>query len=182
MMANIYDPTLPLPVSVPCLNPKFRKVKMARKLIQDYQVDLLVDGVVWRLRVPMGYEYDASIPNLAIIRKIAGSPYDPDLEAAACVHDWIYQTNMLPRYIADRIYLALLRRAGVPEWKAWMHYRTLRAFGGRAYNVSKADAEYMRHIALDVQSRGLTMDDFRPVKVPQPELRVYPPEMEGGPA
>lgn len=182
MMANRYDPTLPLPVSVPCLNPKFRKVKMARKLVKHYFLDVLVDGEVWRLGIPAGYEYDASIPNLMIIRKIAGSPYDPDLEPACGHHDWLYQTNFLPRYIADRIYLALLRRAGVPEWKAWMHYRTLRAFGGRAYKVSKADAEYMRHIALEVEAMGLTMDDFRPVKVPQPELRVYPPEMEGGPA
>lgn len=155
---------LPLPVSTPALNPRFRGVRMSRVLVFDFAVPVpMPDGSVIEVLVPAGFEYDASIPNLALVRRIAGSPYDPDLEAAACVHDWLYQTNWLPRDVADRIYLVLLRWAGVSEWRAWLHYRMLRMFGGAAYRISDADADYIDVITEELRNDGRDIEDFRPV-------------------
>jgi len=47
----------------------------------------------------------------------------------AVVHDWLYHTKEIPRYLADRIFLEALLVLGIPRWKAYLFYIVVRLFG-----------------------------------------------------
>ena len=95
----------------------------------------LIPNVVHRVVVPAGYRFDgASIPRC--LWSLIGSPFEPSLMLAACVHDWYcehtadcYQT----RVIGDAVFLALLARAGVPRWRRILMYLGVRFHSFWAY-------------------------------------------------
>ena len=91
---------------------------------------------VWHaVHVGEGYSFDgASIPRC--LWSLVGSPFEPDLMLAACVHDWYcehtadcYQT----RVIGDAVFFALLARAGVPRWRRILMYLGVRFHSFWAY-------------------------------------------------
>ena len=95
----------------------------------------VIPNVVHRVVVPAGYRFDgASIPRW--LWWLIGSPFEPDLMLAACVHDWYcdhtaesYQT----RVIGDAVFFALLTRAGVPRWRRILMYLGVRSHSFLAY-------------------------------------------------
>jgi len=85
--------------------------------------------------VPAGYRYDgASIPRFAW-SLIGLSPFGPII-GPATIHDWCYcnggwvdEDTHLPKVIADKVFLALMLRAGIVRHRAWIAYWAVRLFG-----------------------------------------------------
>ena len=93
------------------------------RLINNFKVTL---GVGRMITVPAGFETDfASVPRL-FWRLI---PPWGRYSAAAVVHDYLYATASVTRYEADRIFLDLMKRLGVPLWKRRLMYRAVRLGG-----------------------------------------------------
>lgn len=78
--------------------------------------------------LPEGYCFDgASIPRC--LWSLIGSPFEPSLMLAACVHDWYcdhsrdcYQS----RVIGDAVFFYLLTKAGVARWRRVLMYLGVR--------------------------------------------------------
>lgn len=87
-----------------------------------------VDQVTHCISVPTGYRFDgASIPRL--LWSLIGSPFEPDLMVAACVHDWYCEhtaNSYQSRVIGDAVFFYLLAKAGVPRWRRVVMYLGVR--------------------------------------------------------
>jgi len=93
------------------------------RLINSFKVTLAVGRMI---TVPAGFETDfASVPRL-FWRII---PPWGRYSSAAVVHDYLYATASVTRYEADRIFLDLMKRLGVPFWKRRLMYRAVRLGG-----------------------------------------------------
>jgi hypothetical protein len=80
--------------------------------------------------IPDGFQTDlASIPRWLLL---LFSPTGRH-QSAALVHDRLYRTQILPRVVADAIFLSLLKYDGVPAWKAYAMYLAVRLFGWTAW-------------------------------------------------
>jgi hypothetical protein len=155
--------TFELPLSKPALQPLFKGSKMSRELTEDYYIQINYDnGKSFSMVIPAGYEYDASIPAIPIIRVLIGAPYDPDLEAAAAGHDWMYQGHFTTREFADQRFYDILGICGVPTWRRYLMLKALRWFGWKAWPISKADSEYMETIRKRVMQRGVPFTKYIP--------------------
>lgn len=89
------------------------------------------------ITIPAGFRFDlASIPRL-FWREI--SPFELGI-AAPLIHDFLYTTGgvvwqndgsvaKFSKLEADNIFLALMRRDGVPAWKRTVAYKAVRWFG-----------------------------------------------------
>lgn len=80
------------------------------------------------ITVPVGFETDfASVLRLPIMYSLFGDT----AHGAATVHDYLYQTGMLPRATADAVFKeaigASTKLSGVKRWLMWA---AVRAFGG----------------------------------------------------
>ncbi len=93
--------------------------------------DLIVrddDGTT--IRVPAGFVSDfASVPRFFWRVLPPWGRYSP----AAVIHDHLYSTGKVSRADADRAFLTLMQRLGVPAWKRTVMYWAVRLFGGPAY-------------------------------------------------
>ncbi len=78
--------------------------------------------------IPKGYRFDgASIPRL--LWSVIGSPFEPDLMVAACVHDWYCEhtaDSYQSRVIGDAVFFFLLTEAGVAHWRRVLMYLGVR--------------------------------------------------------
>ena len=87
-----------------------------------------VPGTVHVVIIPRGYIFDgASIPRC--LWSLIGSPFEPDLMQAACVHDWYCEHTTgcyQSRVIGDAVFFYLLTRAGVPRWRRVLMYLGVR--------------------------------------------------------
>lgn len=80
--------------------------------------------------VPEGFIFDgASIPrglwNLF-------EPNHPRHMAAACIHDFLYSSELYNRKICDKLFYLFLIERGVNKCKAWIMYKAVDLFGGFA--------------------------------------------------
>ncbi len=55
-------------------------------------------------------------------------------QAAAVVHDSLYTDGIVPREVADAIFLEALEASGVSAWRRLPMYWAVRAFGGSRYH------------------------------------------------
>jgi hypothetical protein len=102
--------------------------------------------------IPAGYTIDgASIPRL--FWSIIGSPFAPELIAAALAHDWIYLVHILKRAEADEIFYQLLLQCGVSKWRARTMWAAVRSFGFGPWVNSHEDAEELGNILITVAAR-----------------------------
>lgn len=86
------------------------------------------------LSIPAGFETDfASVPRFFWRVVPPWGRYSP----AAVVHDYLYRTGQVPRDLADRIFLNLMKRLGVPAWKRRVMYWAVRVFGGRSWRKGR---------------------------------------------
>lgn len=87
-----------------------------------------VDQVLHWVSIPAGYTFDgASIPRC--LWSLIGSPFDPDLILAACVHDWYCEHTAncyQSRVIGDAVFFYLLTKAGVARWRRVVMYLGVR--------------------------------------------------------
>jgi hypothetical protein len=166
--------TFELPLSKPALQPLFKGSKMSRELTEDYYIQINYDnGKSFSMVIPAGYEYDASIPAIPLVRVLIGAPYDPDLEAAAAGHDWMYQGHFTTRKFADQRFYDILEICFQKQnsskltryrnaTRRYLMLKALRWVGWRAWPISKADSEYMETIRKRVLQRGVPFTKYIP--------------------
>ena len=87
-----------------------------------------VVGVLHVVVIPKGYSFDgASIPRW--MWSFIGSPFEPTLMKAACVHDWYCEHSAecyQSRVIGDAVFFYLLTKAGVARWRRVLMYLGVR--------------------------------------------------------
>lgn len=111
-------------------------------LAEDYTVR------VWWLEITVyrGFWFDgASIPG--VLQSVVGGPWDVLTLAAALVHDWLYASHAMWRWLADLIFYVLMRRGGVSRRKALAFWWAVSRFG--------ADAWYSHDAAANISARAL---------------------------
>lgn len=78
------------------------------------------------------FAYDgASIPALA--QPYIGCPWDPRRLPAATVHDWLYASHAVPKWIADLVFGYLLYRNGHGLWRSIVDWYAVSRFGHDAW-------------------------------------------------
>lgn len=79
------------------------------------------------------FAYDgASIPQLA--RPYIGGPWDPRRLPAATVHDWLYASHAVPKWLADLVFGYLLYRNGMGLWRSIVDWWAVSRFGHEAWH------------------------------------------------
>jgi len=97
------------------------------RLLEPFHV-VLFDGST--VRVPAGFETDfASVPRF--FWRIV--PPWGRYARAAVAHDYLYRQEIGTKRRADKAFLYLMERLGVPGWKRRAMYWAVRMFGGRAW-------------------------------------------------
>ena len=87
-------------------------------------------GVDCVVSIPAGFTFDgATIPKIWWL--VIGSPFQPEFQLAACVHDWFCVKsaetgNYKARVVGDGVFFGLLTDAGVPKWKRVLMYAGVR--------------------------------------------------------
>ena len=123
-------------------------------LAEDFYFPATVGGWNVTVHVAPGFRTDgASIPRL--LWRVLGSPYDPDVIAAAIAHDALYRGEIVPRKDADAAFLALMA-CGVAERKRRWLLRGVRWFGWITWarHTPESVAEARRHIQLAFADDG----------------------------
>ena len=133
------------------------------ELAQHFCFPATVD-LAWRVIVHVlpGFRTDgASIPRL--LWRVFGSPYDPDIFAAAIAHDALYRGEVLPRKDADVAFLKMMARSGVPAKKRRLIYRGVRWFGWITWlsHTPASVAEARRYIRMDFALQAIRKDRTR---------------------
>jgi hypothetical protein len=81
-------------------------------------------------------------------------PKNPRWLLPSLVHDWLYDTGMVDRGVADRILLEQMRAAGVAKWQRLIVFVGVRIGGGGGFNkplpknlavVNRAASECFHH-------------------------------------
>ncbi len=126
------------------------------ELAQDFCFRATVDRV-WDVvvHVKPGFKTDgASIPRL--LWRVFGSPYDPDIFPSAIGHDALYRGEIVPRKDADRAFLKMMEKSGVPKKKRRLIYRGVRWFGWITWlgHTEESVREARRYIEMDFASYG----------------------------
>ncbi len=82
------------------------------------------------LIVPPGFETDfASVPfGFRWLVPIVGRH-----GKAAVLHDWLYASKLMPRRMADDLFLEAMTVLGVRPWRRYLAYWSVRLFGRRAW-------------------------------------------------
>ena len=125
-------------------------------LVYDYEIHFKIGMRNHSITVPKNMYTDfASVPKFArwFVGKIG-----PHLEIAV-VHDYMYMAwqdlgnygaKPIDRLFADRLMLAGMKSAGVPNYKRQIIYWCLRLFGGLAYNSKEAYDRRFKDMSLNV--------------------------------
>lgn len=86
------------------------------------------------ISIPVGFVTDfASVPRIPIAYLLAGGT----AHEAAVVHDYLYQTQVTTRLIADRVLLEAMDATGIPLWRQLGMYYAVRAFGWIAWHSGR---------------------------------------------
>lgn len=103
-----------------------------------------VNGAMWRLLAPLHYASSLTDPiavPVGFLTDFASVPRLPFSywlfggigQAAAVVHDWLYQTHLVNRQVADAIFDEALGVLGISVWRRWPMWTALRIGGWQAY-------------------------------------------------
>ena len=102
-------------------------------MIVDGEIEhrvLDLPGVEYVVRIPAGFTFDgATIPKIAWL--VVGSPFEPDFQLAACIHDFfcvksVELKDYQARVVGDATFFKLLAEAKVPKWKRVLMYLGVR--------------------------------------------------------
>lgn len=138
-------------------NPAVRPLTGADyELAQDYYFEAKV-GLTWDVvvHVKPGFRTDgASIPRF--FWRVFGSPYEPDIFAAAIAHDALYRGELVPRRDADAAFLAMMDESGVPRRKRRLVWIGVRLFGWITWlrHTPASVAEARSYMVLSFASHG----------------------------
>lgn len=82
--------------------------------------------------VPEGFVTDfASVPRAPLTYWLFGGVGDE----AAVIHDFAYEKGLVPRDVADDLYLEALEACGVAKWRRLAMWAAVRAFGAGRYTA-----------------------------------------------
>lgn len=106
----------------------------------------------WQLEMPLVYETrsgDYIIADIGFITDLASVPQflqgffsiNDETRAPAVIHDWLYITQPMPRWLADEIFLDAMHDAGVAWWKRRLFYAAVHAFGQVVWDSSSRRKE-----------------------------------------
>jgi len=56
---------------------------------------------------------------------------------AAVIHDYLYQTGIFTKRVADAIFYDGMLASGVPWWRRWIMFKAVVWFGGKAWNAHR---------------------------------------------
>ena len=143
------------------------------ELAQDFYFPTTVGGdghggpphtIAWDVvvHVKPGFRTDgASIPRL--LWRVFGSPYDPDIFPDAIAHDALYRGEIVPRKDADRAFLKMMEKSGVPKKKRRLIYRGVRWFGWITWlgHTEVSVKEARRHIEISFAPQAIRKDQTR---------------------
>lgn len=106
------------------------------RLEEDVHCTILyVGGFTVDVTVPKGFTLDcASIPEFVL--PLFGKKPRVMLEAAV-VHDYLYETQIVSRKVADQVMLDIMVIFGNPAsaYKRWLIYNAVRMFGAPGFKV-----------------------------------------------
>ena len=131
-------------------------------LAQRFYFPVTVCGWKVTVLVMPGFRTDgASIPRLLWF--IFGSPYDPDIIAAAIGHDAMYRGRIVPRAVADRAFRIMMKANGIRAWKRRRIWLGVRLFGWIAWlrHTPESVAEARRYIELSFSEGNFNRKERR---------------------
>lgn len=83
-----------------------------------------------KITVPTGFVTDlASVPRVPVIYMAFGDRAHRE----AVVHDYLYQTHLVKKSVADRIFLEAMKARGKPLWVRWGMYLGVVLGGASSY-------------------------------------------------
>lgn len=95
-----------------------------RERVHTQLLDLTID-------IPAGFRTDlASIPR--IFWSVVGHPAKPRIVLAALIHDWLYSTQPVSRFLADIAFLYVMLRCGAE--KPFLKFFAVRVGGLEAWH------------------------------------------------
>jgi len=105
------------------------------ELLEDFTVELGINGNPWKLTVPQGFLTDfASVP-----KRILGIPlwsiFPPwgKHNKAAVVHDWLYRGKIVDRFLADAVFRYIMKELTVGFFKRVIMFYAVRIGGRKAF-------------------------------------------------
>jgi hypothetical protein len=97
----------------------------------DQKMEVSIDSAM--LIVPKGFTTDgASIPR--IFWFTTGTPFSPHYMRGAIIHDYLYQTGMFERKLADRVMYHFILNDNTSKYNATKIYCALRIAGWYTWN------------------------------------------------
>lgn len=81
--------------------------------------------------VEKGFSTDfASVPRIPFAYWLAGGI----AQEAATIHDYLYWKKIVPKDIADKIFLEAMEETGISKWRRVPMYWAVKYFGGKAWD------------------------------------------------
>lgn len=115
-----------------------------------------------RVTVHPGYRYDgASIPRM--FWRLIGGPFSGAYAPAALVHDALYETQMVSRAHADRVFYDLMRRCGEGRARAKLMYWGVRAGGWTGWNSYAPDRIRAARELVTVETINVAVPPSAPI-------------------
>jgi Protein of unknown function (DUF1353) len=101
------------------------------------------------ITVPKGYTSDLASIHWCLRWVL----HSKEIDGPALVHDWLYNTHLVSRPIADAVFHEALLVCGVSRLKVWIMVTAVRIFGGPAYRRGpdslRARAPEWAHVIFD---------------------------------
>jgi hypothetical protein len=115
-----------------------------------------------KITVPKGYATDfASIPRLVqwVIPKTGAH------DGPAVIHDWLYNTHLVSKPVADAIFLEALLVAGVRPFVARVMFEAVSLFGGRGWTdgpneLKRRSPEWHARIFKEASFAGVNKEEL----------------------
>src|SRR3990167_3651406 len=96
----------------------------------EYTSALLNDLLI----APKGFVTDfASVPRVPIAYALFGNRAHRE----SVIHDYLYQTHLATKAMADKVFLEAMEARGKSFWVRWVMYLGVRVGGGSAYKTGK---------------------------------------------
>ena len=112
--------------------------------------DVGVESLGYKITVKKGFDFDgASIPQS--LWSVYGNPLSGKFRIAALVHDALYASAELPREVADKIFLDLMKQHEVGYLKRQTMYYAVRSAGWYAWirNTKEEIERYKEFINVE---------------------------------
>lgn len=110
-----------------------QELRPERKLVEPIVFELGATGSGLFITVPRGYVTDGySMPGRLLQ---LFQPRTATFLLPSILHDWLYDTGLVPRDMCDRILLQAMRSVGVAKWQRTLVYAAVRLGGWGGFAI-----------------------------------------------